>query len=265
MIGAAENKNIGASSSASGSNSGTRNDRRDAFVRHYLVHQNASHAYREAGYKDGPGTRQSAHRLLTSAYIQGRLEEERQRLLEALDVTVDDVVRRFRDIAFADIANIVGLNIGACRFCYGKGHAYQWRTVGEYRASLKQAQKDPASRSSKEADGRPEGGYGYDANLPPSPDCPECDGEGVPRIDFKDTRLFTDCERAVFAGAVVSRYGVNYRFHDQVAALHELAKRIGFYDPPRNRETSTVANLIHELQSRGKMQAMPLRRDEDNH
>jgi phage terminase small subunit len=236
-------------------------DRRERFIRRFLVHQNAARAYREAGYKDGPGTRQSAHRLLTSAYIQGRLEEERQRLLEALDVTVDDVVRRFRDIAFADIANIVGLHIGACRFCYGKGHAYQWRTVGEYRASLEQTQKDPASRSGKETGGRPEGGYGYDANLLPSPDCPECDGEGIPRIVFKDTRLFTDSERAVFAGAVETRYRVNYRFHDQMAALQQLAKRIGFYDPPRNRETSSVASLIHELQSRGQMQGMPLRRD----
>ena len=235
-------------------------DRRERFIRRFLVHQNAARAYREAGYQDGPGTRQSAHRLLTSAYIQGRLEEERQRLLEALDVTVDDVMRRFRDIAFADIANIVGLHIGACRFCYGANHAYQWRTANEYHASLAETQRDFASGKSKEAGGRSESGYGYDANLPPSPDCPECDGEGIPRIVLKDTRLFTDSERAVFAGAVETRYGINYRFHDQMAALHELAKRIGFYDPPRTRETSTVANLIHELQSRGKMQAMPLRR-----
>jgi phage terminase small subunit len=239
-------------------------DRRERFIRRFLVHQNGARAYREAGYQDGPGTRQSAHRLLTSAYILGRLEEERQRLLEALDVTVDDVVRRFRDIAFADIANIVGLHIGACRFCYGAGHAYQWRTAGEYRASLKQTQKDPASRSSKEADDRPEGGYGYDANVLPSHKCPECDGEGIPRIVFKDTRLITDSERAVFAGAVETRYGVNYRFHDQMAALQELAKRFGFYDPLRNQEKSTVASLIHELQSRGQTQAMPLLRDEEN-
>lgn len=240
-------------------------DRRERFIRRFLVHQNAARAYREAGYQDGPGTRQSAHRLLTSAYIQGRLEEERQRLLKALDVTVDDVVRRFREIAFADIANVVGLHIRACRFCYGRRNAYPSRTADEYRACLEQTRKDSASLSIKESGGSPEGGYEYDANLPPSPDCPECDGEGIPRIVFKDTRLFTDSERAVFAGAVETRYGVNYRFHNQMVALHELAKRIGFYDPPRNRETSTVANLIHELQSRGQMQAMPLRREGDNH
>lgn len=60
-------------------------DRREAFVRHFLIHGNATRAYREAGYKDGPGTRQSAHRLLTSADIQARIAEERQELLAMLD------------------------------------------------------------------------------------------------------------------------------------------------------------------------------------
>lgn len=221
-----------------------QDDRREAFVRHFLVHQNASRAYREAGYQDGPGTRQSAHRLLTSAYIQARLQEERQRLLEALDVRVNDVVRRFRDIAFADISNIVGLHIGACRFCYGTGHAYQWRTVSEYHSSLAETQSDFASGNSKAACVQPEGGYGYDANLQPHPDCPECDGEGVPRIVFKDTRLFMDSERAVFAGAVETRHGVNYRFHNQLKALQELAKRVGFFEPASKSDKNTVASMI---------------------
>jgi len=100
--------------------------RRERCIRRFPVQQNASRAYREAGYKDGPGTRQSAHRRLKNADSQARIQGERQRLLDALDVTVDDVARRFRDIAFADIATIVGLHIGARRFCYGIGHAYQW-------------------------------------------------------------------------------------------------------------------------------------------
>lgn len=236
-------------------------DRREACIRHCLVHQNATPAYREAGYRDGPGTRQSAHGLLTSPYIQTRIQEERQRLLDILDVTVEDVVRRFRDIAFADIADIVGLHIGACRFCYGAGHAYQWRTPEEYRQSLTEPSDDGDDGCNTDADAHLQGGYGYNVNMPPHPDFPMCDGDGIPRIVIKDTRLLTDSERAVFAGTVETQYGVNYRFHDQLTALRELAKRIGVYDPPRNREKSAVANLIQELQSRGQMQDMPVRRD----
>lgn len=40
---------------------------------------------------------------------------------------------------------------------------------------------------SKEAKFDPQGGYGYDLNLAPHPDCPECDGHGIPRVVFKDT------------------------------------------------------------------------------
>lgn len=107
--------------------------RREAFVRHYLIHENASKAYREAGYQDGPGTRESAHRLLTSAYIQSRIAETRQELLAALDVKIEDLVRRYRDIAFSDIADIVGCHVGACRYCYGKAYDFQWRTPKEIR------------------------------------------------------------------------------------------------------------------------------------
>ena len=117
-----------------GAKPGTGTDRREAFIRHYLIHQNAARAYREAGYKDGPGTRQSAHRLLTSAYIQARISEERQKLIAALDVTVETIARRLRDIAFCDIAEIVGCHFGPCRYCHGIDHAYQWRSPAEYAA-----------------------------------------------------------------------------------------------------------------------------------
>jgi len=173
-------------------------------------------------------------------------------------------VRRFRDIAFADIASIVGLHIEACRFCYGICHAYQWRTPQEYHGSRTETRAGFGSGNSKEAEVPPEGDYGYDASLPPNQDCPECCGDGIPRIVFKDTRLFTDSERAVFAGVVESRYGVNYRFHDRLAALGELAKRLGFYEAKDDRNTNAVARLILDLQSRGQMQRMPLRRDRAN-
>lgn len=236
-------------------------NRREVFIRRYLEIGNASQAYREAGYKDGPGTRQSAHRLLTSAYVQTRISEERQKLLAALDVKVEDVTRRLRDIAFADIANIVGMHFGACRFCYGIGHSYQWRTPREFKASLEEARYEWAEDRSKEAQISPAGGYGYDLNLTPNPNCPECDGIGIPIVVLKDTRLLTDAERAVFAGVVETRHGTHYRFHNQFKALKELAKRLGLYRPAEDQEANAIARLIREMQDRGQIQRMPLRRD----
>jgi hypothetical protein len=233
-------------------------DRREAFVRHFLIHGNASRAYREAGYKDGPGTRQSAHRLLTSADIQACIFEERQKLLAALDVKLEDVARRFRDIAFAEIADIVGLQIGACRFCYGIGHAYQWRTPREFKEFLAEVYEGRDLEASTETPACPKGGYGYDLNRPPHPDCPECDGFGTQLVVLKDTRLMSDAERAVFAGVVKTRNGTYYRFHNQVAALKELAVRLGFYTDRDESQDNALAQAVRELQSRGQIGRMPL-------
>lgn len=232
--------------------------RREVFVRRYLIHQNASQAYREAGYKDGPGTRQSAHRLLTSADIQERIYDEREKHLAALDLTVAHILRRFRDIAFSDIAEIVGVHNSACRYCHGIDHAYQWRTSEEYETSRKKACRVGQTAAIETTE--PVGGYGYNGSLLPHPSCPECDGEGIRTIRFKDTRLLTNAERAVFAGVEETPYGINYRFHDQLVALCDLARRLGFYDKPKGNK-NTVTGAIEDLQLRGQIQRMPLRID----
>jgi phage terminase small subunit len=237
-------------------------DRREAFARYYLIHQNASRAYREAGYKDGPGTRQSAHRLLTSAYIQSRIAEGREALVAALDVKLDDLVRRYRDIAFCDIADIVGCHVGACRYCHGNAHDYQWRTPREYEDALGGTAKG-ARRNQKMSEDKltPDGGFGYNADLPPHPECPMCDGFGIPEIRFKDTRLLTAAQRAVLSSIDVTASGVRYRFHDRMDALKQLAKRLGFYNACDDSNVNAVARLIWGLQSRGKIERMPMFRD----
>jgi hypothetical protein len=225
-------------------------NRRETFIRQYLIHQNATRAYREAGYQDGPGTRQSAHRLLTKADIQARIFEERQKLLADLDLKVEDVVRRFRYIAFADIADVVAFHYGACRYCYGIDHRYQWRTPREFKSSIAEACRECALDRSKETENDPQGGYGYEWNRPPHPDCPECDGCGIPRVVLKDTRLLSDAERAVFAGVVKTRHGTHYRFNNQLKALKELAKRLGFYSEVKVSKDNSLARAVQELQDR---------------
>lgn len=89
------------------------------------------------------------------------------------------------------------------------------------------------------------------------------DGDGLLGIRFKDTRLLTDAERAVLAGVVKTRGGINTRFHDRLAALLALAKRVGFYNPVDDRSANDVARALQELKARGQMQRMPLRRQRE--
>ncbi len=234
-------------------------DRREIFIRRYLVHQNSSRAYREAGFQDGPGTRQSAHRLLTSAYVQSRLTEERQRLLDALDVKVEQVFKRLKSIVFSDIASITSCHNFACRYCNGVNNAYHWRTPREY----EQALSDAISESDRT--GKPvklptnEGGYGYSTHLAPNPDCPECDGRGIREVVFKDTRLLTEEERAVFAGVELTQTGIKYRFEDRAKALESLAQHLQFYREREQTNGKMTANWLDQMAADGRIQGMPIR------
>ncbi|WP_431299182.1 terminase small subunit [Tabrizicola sp. BL-A-41-H6] len=235
--------------------------RHEAFVRHYLIHGNASRAYREAGYRDGLGTRQSAHRLLTSAYIQARISEERQKILAALDVKVLNVLDRLKAIAFGDAAAITEYVTGACRYCRGIEHRHQWKTHREFADAMEVYMGKGELHHAVYTPPDDKGGYGYRFSEAPHADCPECDGEGEFRVRFKDTRLMTDDERKFFVGVKQTQHGIEFKFNDQMAALKELAKRLGFYSPADDRETNVIARLILELQSRGEIERMPLRKD----
>lgn len=238
-------------------------DKREIFIRQYLIHKNASRAYREAGYQDGTGTAQSAHRLLTTAYVQRRLAEEQQQLLEMLDVKVETVFKRLKDVAFGDIAAITEYIVGSCRYCHGVGHQYQWRDEAEHDEAIEEAIRE-SDRSGKLVKYPPslDGGTGYSRNVPPHPDCPQCDGDGISRIRFKDTRLMTDAERALFSGVEQTQHGMKYRFEDRMAALERLAENLQFYKERDETNANAVARLIAELQDRGQVGRMPLRKDE---
>jgi hypothetical protein len=68
----------------------------------------------------------------------------------------------------------------------------------------------------------------------------------------------SDAERAVFAGVVETGHGALYCFHNQMVALKELAKRLGFYEARDDRNSNAVARLISDLQSKGQIERMPL-------
>lgn len=232
--------------------------KREIFLMQYRIHRNASRAYREAGYQDGTGIRQNAHRLLTSDYIQTRLAELDEADLLALNVKAEDVVRRYTNIAFADISRITGCHIGCCRYCWGEGHAYQWRNTREYEAALQEAIRE-CDKTGKQVP-RPsnEGGIGFTANRPPNPDCPECDGAGVPRVVFKDTREMTPSERAVFAGVEVTKHGIKYHMQNQMDALSKLAERLSLFKESDKNKATSLAEAFQQIWDQGSK--APLRR-----
>jgi len=236
-------------------------DKRDEFIRLYLIHKNASQAYREAGYKATTSVRQNAHDLLTSPYVRDRLADARENVLARLDVKVDQVFDRFKAIAFGDPAALTEYIIGACRYCHSMDHRYHWKTHREYADAMEAYMQLPEAARIYKIAPDDEGGYGYKASAPPHPDCPECDGRGIPSVQFKDTRLMTPDERKLFAGVKVTQHGIEFKLNDQMGALKELAEHIQFYKERDETNANAVARLITDLRARGTIQRMPLRKD----
>lgn len=237
-------------------------DRREVFIRQYLIHKNKARAYREAGFDTSPqADRQNAHRLFTTDYVQSRIQDERSQHLAALDVQVATVFDKLKAVAFGDAAAITEYVTGACRYCHGVDHRYQWRTHREFADAMEVYMGKGELHHAVYAPPENEGGYGFRQSAAPHPDCPECEGEGVSRVRFKDTRLMTDDERKFFAGVKQTQHGIEFKFNDQMAALKDLAEHLQFFKARDEANANAIGRLIADLHSRGEISRMPMRAD----
>lgn len=52
------------------------------------------------------------------------------------------------------------------------------------------------------------GGYGYNHNREPNPDCPRCNGDGVGRPHFADTTKLSPIARLAYSGTKLVKGGI---------------------------------------------------------
>ena len=136
------------------------------------------------------------------------------------------------DIAQADTRELVEIHRDACRYCWGIGHRYQ-RTAAE----LERAQADHAAAQQADANldaFDPQGGGGFNGKAKPSPECPECFGDGIARVHIHDTRTLSPRAARIFAGAKVTKDGIEIKTHSQVEALQLLARHQGLFTDTLN-------------------------------
>jgi hypothetical protein len=96
------------------------------------------------------------------------------------------VLRRWWDLATANTADVIQYRHGACRYCYGLGHLYQWRSPREFDEAIAEAELKKRQIPTCE------GGFDYDHTLGPHPRCPECRGQSVGRVQATDTGQLSD-------------------------------------------------------------------------
>lgn len=192
------------------------------FVNEYLIDLNRAAAYERAGYKgEGNTAYVNATRMLRNAKVSraitGALAERERRT----EITQDAVLKMWWDIATTDVNELTEYRRLCCRYCWGFGFNYQWRDAVEFDDAVIEA------KAKKQKTPNDNGGYGYDGTLDPNPDCPRCNGTGIGRAHFHDTRDLTGAARRLFAGVKEGKFGVEVITRNQDDALKMVAQHLG--------------------------------------
>jgi Terminase small subunit len=128
-------------------------------------------------------------------------------------------------IAYADSDEIMRLAVVNCRWCWGTGHAYQFRDDREL--------ADACGKALAEHRPLPDmaGGVGFRGDREPYADCPRCDGHGVAVPRFSDTSDASPAARALIKGLELHADGSVKRvvLHDQMAIRTELHRLKGMH------------------------------------
>jgi phage terminase small subunit len=231
------------------------------FVAEYLKSNfNATKAAIACGFS-AQSARVQGCEFLATPEVQAELARAVAARAQRLEIDADDLVRRIYDIGTADARELIALEYGCCRYCWGKSHRFQW-TVRELREAIEEHQHDvkiaagdvkvlAKIKAPDEA-----GGVGFNPNNDPNPKCPECFGKGEQRVVPKDTRDLSPAARLLYAGVKTTQHGLEIKMHDQMAALLNVGKHMGLFKTEVKHSGNlgvhkTVTDLLDEIDGAG--------------
>lgn len=171
---------------------------------------------------------QKASQLKNRQAIKELIESLQKKISKDAEFGIQQVVEIWQDIATADPNELSSNLRRCCRYCYGRGHHYQWKDKAEFGYALGLALKHkPGKGEARQPVPSDEGGYGFNFTFRPHPECTECRGEGHLDTFFADTRNLSRAGRRLFAGIKKTKDGLQVVTRDQDAALANLAKFYG--------------------------------------
>lgn len=204
------------------------------FVEQYIVNLNGTRSYKAAFAEDMTDSVAGAcaSRLLGTAKVQKLLACRVKAMFERTEGLQDRMLAQQFALAFADPNELVEHRRECCRYCYGINHEYQLKPSEQDQRRIEWQKEVREALAAKEEP--PEwdelGGVGFDPRKEPVESCPECYGEGVPRIVMKDTRDLSPAAKALYAGAKWGKDGMEMLMHSQEKARDVLLKILKLYD-----------------------------------
>ena len=182
-----------------------------AFAQEYMRDLNGTAAYLRI-HPDVKVTTASTEswRILRNPKVRVYLAAARKRLEVEVDFTKADLVRELVAIATADPSEISQLRNVSCNGCW---------------PDLEPEEDLPIWQE-------------------PNPSCPRCQGDGIPRAYFADTRKLSLGARRLFQAVHVTKEGMKVVLRDQDAALEKLAKILGAYELDNQQKSATLAEAM---------------------
>ncbi|EDV5024188.1 terminase small subunit [Salmonella enterica subsp. enterica serovar Ball] len=215
------------------------------FVAEYLKDNNATAAAARAGYSDPNYGRQ----LITNPNVAQAIAQQQKAAIVRTLGSADEVLEQMWRLATFDANQLSQYRRGCCRYCWGFGHQYQWRDAVEYEEKRLEA----LERKRREPDDT--GGYGYNHNREPDPECPRCNGDGVGRPHFADTTRLPPDAALAYSGVKLGKHGVEITAISRERMYEAVMRRLGLAD-------SEFAQRLQQLEiERKQLEVNQLRRD----
>ncbi len=202
--------------------------RQEAFCRAYAECGIALDAYKAAYDADGSSRatlRTNAYRLLKDPRIANYVRELQDAAAARAGRSAAALIAELEEMVSADLNELMQLVVGSCRHCWGGHGAYQWRDEMEYARACDEAM----------AAGKPlpamGGGFGYQFEREPNPECDHCEGAGIQRVRLTNTADLSPGVRRLFRGIETHCDGSVKKvlLHDQMAARVELHRLKGMH------------------------------------
>jgi Phage terminase, small subunit len=194
------------------------------FVSEYLKDGNATQSAIRAGYSEKSAEQIGYQLLQKTSVAQAIAQQQKASIMRTLG-SADEVLAQMWQLATFDANQLSQYRRGACRYCWGFGHHYQWRDAVEFDEAL-------VKIAGKEGAKQPEdpGGYGYDHNREPHPECPRCNGDGVGQPYFADTRKLSPDAALAYSGVKLGKNGVEITAISRERMYEAVMKRLGLAD-----------------------------------
>lgn len=218
------------------------------FVAEYLKDGNATQAAIRAGYSK-KSAEQIGYQLLQKTSVAQAIAQQQKASIARTLGSADEVLAQMWQLATFDANQLSQYRRGACRYCWGFGHHYQWRDAVEFEEKRLEA----VERDRREPEDS--GGYGYDHNREPNPECPRCNGDGIGQPYFPDTRKLPAATRLAYSGVKVGKNGIEITAISRERMFEAVMKRLGLAD-------SEFAQKLQQIEiERRKLEVEKLRKD----